>query len=279
MTTLKITASDINTLRKQTGAGMMDCKKALTEANGDFEKAIELLRKKGQKLAAKRSDREAAEGVVIARSNADSTQGIIICLNCETDFVAKNDDFVGFAEQIADIALKNQPSTLEDLKKLPFDDKVSIEEKILENITKIGEKVELSGYEKIESETVYAYIHPGNRVGSVVGVTKSNEAAQAVAKDLALQVAAMAPIALDKDGVPDDMIQKEIEIGKEQARAEGKPEQILEKIAMGKLNKFYGEVTLLNQAFINDGKKTVKQYLQEIDKDLTVKGFKRFSLS
>ncbi len=279
MTTLKITAADINALRKQTGAGMMDCKKALTEANGDTEAAIDFLRKRGQKLAAKRTDRDAKEGVVLAMANDTNSEGIIICLNCETDFVAINEDFVSFAQTIADKALEHKPESLDALKKLAFDDKVSIEDKILENIAKIGEKVELSGYEKIASEMVYAYVHPGNKVGSLVGVNKNDDKAKQVAKDLALQVVAMAPIALDKDGVPEDVIQKEIEIGKEQARAEGKPEQIIEKIAMGKLNKFYSETTLLNQAFIDDGKKSVKQYLSEVDKDLSVKDFKRFSLS
>ncbi len=276
---MKITAADINELRKKTGAGMMDCKKALQEAEGDHEKAIEYLRKKGQKMAAKRSDRDAAEGVVIAKSTADNKNGIIICLNCETDFVSKNEDFVGFATKIADIALNNTPADLDALKALEFEGGVSVGDKILENIAKIGEKLELSGYEKVEADAVFAYIHPGNQVGSIVGVTKSDDQAQEVAKDLALQVAAMAPIALDKDGVPTDVVEKEIEIGKEQARAEGKPEQILEKIAMGKLNKFYSEVTLLNQSFINDSKKSVRQYLQEVDKDLEIKDFKRFALA
>ncbi len=276
---MKITASDINALRKITGAGMMDCKKALEEAAGDHDKAIEYLRKKGQKMAAKRSDRDAAEGVVIAKSTSDNSTGVIICLNCETDFVAKNDDFVSFADKIAQIALDHQPENLEALKGLDFEAGVSIADKILENIAKIGEKLELKGYELIKADSVYAYIHPGNQVGSLVGVNKSDDKAKEVAKDLALQVAAMAPIALDKDGVPTDVVEKEIEIGKEQARAEGKPEQILEKIAMGKLNKFYSEVTLLNQAFINDGKKSVRQYLSEIDSDLSIEAFKRFSLS
>lgn len=275
-----ITTSEIYTLRKQTGAGILDCKKALVEAEGNFEKAIEILRKKGQKIAAQRSDREANEGAVIAKSSKDNKKGIIIVLNSETDFVAKNDEFLSLANKIADIAVKEFPSNKEKLLKLKFDDKLTIEEKITELIGKIGEKIELSYYDKIESNYVCTYIHPGNRLATIVGFNKSGDnKIKDAAKQIAMQIAAMAPIAVDKENVPKEIIDKEIEIGKEQARAEGKPEHILEKIALGKLNKFFKENTLLNQDFVRDTKKTVRQYLKEIDKDLNVTEFKRIHLS
>jgi elongation factor Ts len=272
----EIKAADVAKLRKMTGAGMMDCKKALQEADGDFIKATEIIRKKGQAVANKRADREAAEGVVLAKASADRTKGFIVVLNCETDFVAKNDDFVKFAESILDLAIENQPANLEELNSLSLSGK-SVSDAITEQIGIIGEKLELSFYDKIDAAQVTAYIHPGNKLASMIGLNQlvSNEQ---VGKDVAMQVAAMSPIAIDKDDVSQEVQDREIEIGKEQARREGKPTEILEKIAMGKLNKFFKENTLLNQDFVKENKKTVKQYLHEIDKDLTVTGFVRFGL-
>ncbi len=272
----EIKAADVAKLRKMTGAGMMDCKKALQEADGDFDKATEIIRKKGQAVANKRADREATEGVVLAKATGDGTKGFIIVLNCETDFVAKNDDFIKFAESILDLALENQPANLEELNSLSLSGK-TVSDAVTEQIGIIGEKLELSFYNKIDATQVTAYIHPGNKLATIIGLnqTVSNEQ---VGKDVAMQVAAMSPVALDKDDVPQDIQDKEVEIGKEQARKEGKPEAILEKIAMGKLNKFFKENTLLNQDFVKQNKKSVKQYLQEIDKELTVTGFIRFGL-
>ncbi len=278
-TSVSISATDVNNLRKMTGAGMMDCKKALTEAQGDFEKAIELLRKKGQKVAANRSDREAAEGYILALANNNQTVGVILSLNCETDFVAKNEEYIQLATNITNIALKNTPNTVEDLLALPYNDKLSIQEVLIDYIGKIGEKIEISKYASLKSEYIFPYNHPGNRVASLIGVNKTSDIAKQAAKDIAMQAAAMAPIALDKEHVSKETIEKEIEIGKEQARAEGKPEEMLEKIALGKLNKFYNEATLLNQEFIKDNKKSVRQFLAECDKDLKITDFKRFSLS
>jgi elongation factor Ts len=259
-----------------TGAGMMDCKKALQEASGDFDKAAEIIRKKGQAVASKRADREASEGVVLAKATADGTKGFMIVLNCETDFVAKNDDFVKFADRILDLALENQPADLDALKSLHMGG-MTVSDAVTEQIGIIGEKLELSFYDKIDAAQVTAYIHPGNKLASMVGLNQAIEDVQ-VGKDVAMQVAAMSPVAVDKGDVPQEIQDKEVEIGKEQARREGKPEQILEKIAMGKLNKFFKENTLLNQDFVKENKKSVRQYLQEKDKDLTVTGFVRFGL-
>lgn len=279
MTTVAISAADVNKLRQMTGAGMMDCKKALTEANGDFEQAVDYLRKKGQKVAANRSDRDAAEGVTIGKVTADGKRGVLITLNCETDFVAKNEAFVAFTTSILDLAIEKNPATLDELKALDLDGQ-TVETRVTEQIGKIGEKIELSAYEKVEAEYVVAYNHPGNKVATIVGLNKpANEKIEVAAKDVAMQVAAMAPVALDKDDVDAKTLEREIEIGKEQARAEGKPEEMLEKIAMGKLNKFYKESTLLNQEFIKDNKKTIRQYLDETEKGLTATGFKRISLN
>jgi elongation factor Ts len=272
----EIKAADVAKLRKMTGAGMMDCKKALQEADGDFDKATEIIRKKGQAVANKRADREATEGVVLAKASGDGTKGFIIVLNCETDFVAKNDDFIKFAESILDLALENQPANLEELNSLSLSGK-TVSDAVTEQIGIIGEKLELSFYNKIDATQVTAYIHPGNKLATIIGLNQAVSNEQ-VGKDVAMQVAAMSPVALDKDDVPQDIQDKEIEIGKEQARKEGKPEAILEKIAMGKLNKFFKENTLLNQDFVKQNKKSVKQYLQEIDKELTVTGFIRFGL-
>ncbi len=268
-----IKAADVSKLRKATGAGMMDCKKALQESDGDFEKATDLIRKKGQAVANKRADREATEGAVLAK--VVGNKGALVVLNCETDFVAKNDDFVAFTTQILDKALAESPADLTALKALEIDGK-SIDTLVTERIGMIGEKLELSFYEMIEADNVVPYIHPGNKLSTLVGFSKETETQ--VGKDIAMQIAAMAPVAVDKDDVDPKVVAKEREIGREQARLEGKPEAILDKIADGKVNKFFKEMTLMNQAFTKDNKKTVKQYLSEVDKDLKVTGFVRYAL-
>ncbi len=273
----EISAADVAKLRRVTLAGMMDCKKALEEAEGNFDKAIEIIRKKGQAVANKRSDRDATEGVVLSKVTADGKTGAIITLNSETDFVAKNADFIAFATKILDIALTKKPANLDELKSLPLDGG-KIGDKIVEYIGIIGEKVELSYYEKIEAAQVQAYIHPGSKLATLVGFTKAGADAQ-VYKDVAMQIAAMNPVAVDKDFVSPAMIAQEIEIGKEQARRDGKPEDMLEKIAQGKLTKFFKESTLLNQDFVKDNKMTIRQYLQSANKELTVTDFKRYSLN
>ncbi|MEL7120185.1 MAG: translation elongation factor Ts [Bacteroidota bacterium] len=275
---VKISAADVKKLRDMTGAGMMDCKKALAEAEGDFDRAIEILRKKGEKLSAKRADRDASEGVVLAIVNDDNTKGVVIKLACETDFVAKNDDFVALAKSFADIALSHFPESLEALLALPYNEELNVGQKVTEQLGVIGEKLELSTYERVEAPMVASYIHMGNKAGVLVGLTKHNADFVAAGRDVAMQVAAMNPIAVDKDGVDQTTIEKEIEIGKEQARQEGKPEQILEKIAMGKLNKFFKENTLLNQQFVKDSKMSVAGYLKSLDKELTVTAFKHVKL-
>lgn len=273
----QITAIEVSKLRKATGAGMMDCKKALEDTNGDFDKAIEIIRKKGQLIANKRADREAGEGVVLAKVTDNQKRGAMIVLNCETDFVAKNEGFVEFAQSILEKAVNENPGTLEELKKSKLTDR-TIEETVIEQVGIIGEKLELSYYEKIEAPTVVTYIHPGNKLASMVGLNQENTDTK-VCKDLAMQVAAMNPVAVDKEDVPQEVVDKEIEIGKEQAKREGKPDELLEKIAMGKLGKFFKESTLLNQEFIKDNKKTIRQFLTDTDKELTVIAFKRFSLT
>jgi elongation factor Ts len=277
MSEVNISAADVKNLREQTGAGMMDCKKALNEANGDFEKAIEILRLQGQKLSVKRADRDAKEGVVIALVNDSNTKGIVIRLSCETDFVAKNDNFVDFTKTIANIALNNFPADTAALLALPFDGSLSVGDKVTEQLGVIGEKIEVAEYEKIEAPMVAAYIHMGNRAGVLVGLNKAGDFITP-GKDVAMQVAAMKPIAVDDKGVSSEIIEKEIEIGKELARQEGKPEEMLEKIAQGKLAKFYKENTLLPQAFVKDSKLTVADYLKSFDKELTVTEFKHVKL-
>ncbi len=275
-TTTTISAADVNKLRQMTGAGMMDCKKALMEAGGDFEKAIDELRKKGQKVAANRADREAKEGYIIAKTNADATKGYLVAISCETDFVAKNNDFVKFANDVLELAMKNSPADAEALKSLPMEN-ATVGDKLIDMVGKIGEKIEISRYEVIEAPKVVIYIHPGNKVVSMVGMssaTVSNE----TAKDVAMQIAAMNPVAIDKDDVDSKMLERELEIGREQARKEGKPENMIEKIATGKLNKFYQESTLLNQTFIKEDKKTIRQYLDGVEKGLTVKVFRRVQI-
>jgi elongation factor Ts len=270
-----ITASDVNKLRQQTGAGMMDCKKALVEAEGDFESAIEILRKKGQKVAAKRGDNEASEGLAVALTNG--ANGVIVRVNCETDFVAKNSDFADFVTKIAQIALDKSCISIEELKKQAYDT-ISVEEKVIEQIGKIGEKIEIAELALINASSVVAYNHPGNQVASLIGLSSSGDSVTSAGRDVAMQVAAMMPIALDRDGVSAEIIEKEIEIGKELARQEGKPEDMLEKIALGRLNKFYKESVLLEQAFIKDQKLSVKDYLNSVEKGLTITEYKRFAL-
>jgi elongation factor Ts len=272
-----INAADVAKLRRTTLAGMMDCKKALEEADGNFEKAIEIIRKKGQAVANKRADKEAGEGVVLSKVSADGKLGAMIVLNSETDFVAKNADFLTFANKILDIAVAKNPANLEALLALPMEG-TKIADKVVEYIGIIGEKLALSYFEKIEAAHVQAYIHPGNRLATMVGFTKAGLDAQ-VYKDIAMQIAAMNPVAVDKNDVSEKVIAQEIEIGKEQARREGKPEEMLEKIAQGKLAKFFKESTLLNQDFVKDNKKTIRLYLESVSKGLTVTSFKRYTLN
>lgn len=272
----EIKAADVAKLRKITGAGMMDCKVALEEANGDFDVAIDILRKKGQRVANKRADREATEGAVIAKVSADSTFGVLISLNCETDFVAKNDDFVKTVHEFADLAIAAKAKNLDEVKALPYKDH-TIGGEVMSLNGVIGEKIDISVYEVIEAQSVTAYIHPGNKVASLAGFNKA-DLDMTVRKDVVMQIAAMAPIAIDKADVPQNVIDKEIEIGKEIAVQEGKPAEMAEKIAVGKLNRFFQENTLNNQAFIKDNKITVQQYLSQTDKDLKVVAFRRNSL-
>jgi len=272
-----ISSADVARLRKVTMAGMMDCKKALEESNGDFDKAIEIIRKKGQAVANKRADRDATEGVVLSKVASNRKMGAMIVLNSETDFVAKNAEFISLATKILDLALAKNPANLDELKSLPMENSKA-GDKVTEFVGIIGEKLELSYYEKIEAAHVQAYVHPGNRLATLVGFSKAGLDVQ-VYKDVAMQVAAMNPVAVDKEDVPEKVIAQEIEIGKEQARRDGKPEEMLEKIAQGKLSKFYKESTLLNQEYIKDNKMNIRQYLQSVDKQLTVTAFKRYSLN
>ncbi len=272
---VNITAQDVNKLRQMTGVGIMDCKKALVEANGDFDAAVDILRKKGQKVSANRAGRDAAEGVAIALTSADGTAGVTVELNCETDFVAKNDEFGGFAHKIAELALAQQPADIDALKALALDGR-SISDHITDMIGKIGEKIELSKYILTKSEGVVSYIHSNKKIAVLVSLNKAlNESIEAAGKDVAMQIAALSPVAVDKDDVDVDTVRREIEIGKEQARSEGKPEAMLEKIAMGKLNKFYKDNTLLNQDFVKDGSMTIAKMLDSVESGLTVKAFTR----
>ncbi|MGF1637893.1 MAG: translation elongation factor Ts [Cyclobacteriaceae bacterium] len=275
---MAITAQEVNNLRKITGAGMMDCKQALTEANGDVDVAIEILRKKGQKVSAKRQDRETTEGSVFIKSNENQTESVLIAVGCETDFVAKNADFQSLGELIIETAYAQKPADIEDLKAQKVGN-LTIEDKIIELVGKIGEKIEILSYEKMEAEKVISYIHAGSKLGVLVAFKNVGGADVTDAgKDVAMQIAAMNPVAVDKDEVDPTVIEKEIEIGKEQARADGKPEQMLEKIALGKLNKFYKENTLLNQEFVKDNSVTIAQYLDKVNKGLTVSAFKRIAI-
>ena len=275
---INITAADVNKLRQMSGAGMMDCKKALQETEGDFDKAIDYLRKKGQKVAAKRADRDANEGIVIAKANPDNTYAGLIMVNCETDFVGKTDDFKKFAHDLLDICIKNRPADVASIMSMKLND-MTVEEKLNEMLGKTGEKIQIAHYESLEAPLVSAYNHHGNRLATLLGLNKKDSANNVeIAHELAMQVAAMNPIAIDKENVSQEIIDREIEIGKEQAHQEGKPEDMLEKIATGKLGKFFKENTLLNQDFVRDTKKTVRQFLADNDKDLQVTGFKRLML-
>jgi len=277
MSTVQISASDVNKLRQQTGAGMMDCKKALIEANGDFEAAIDYLRKKGAKVAASRQDRESNEGVVIAKTTADGKRGIVVEVNCETDFVAKNADFIAFANSIADLAIENNPASVDALTALDLNGS-KLSDLILDQTGKIGEKIGVSKFETVSGEKVIAYIHGNYRLGVLVALTADAAGVEEAGKDVAMQIAAMNPVAIDKGDVDARTIERELEIAKEQIRAEGKPEEMVEKIAAGKLNKFYKESTLLNQEFVKDSSKSIAQFLDGVSKGLTVTAFKRVQL-
>lgn len=274
-----ISAADVNKLRQMTGAGMMDCKKALTEANGDFEAAVDILRKKGQKVSAARAENKTAEGLVLVKVSADGKNGKLLALACETEPVAKVDGFRNLAQQIIDIAIAKNPADTEALLALPLADGRSVNENIIDLTGKIGEKIVIQNYENLDGEQVVPYIHSNGKLGVLV-VFKNVGGAdlQEVGKDVAMQIAAMKPVAVDKDGVDAKTVEREIEVGKEQARAEGKPEAMLEKIALGKLNKFYKDNTLLNQEFVKDGSKTIAQLLDGVQKGLTVTEFKRIAI-
>ena len=272
---VKVTAAEVNKLRKTTGAGMMDCKKALVESNGDFDAAIEILRKKGQKVAAKRADRESSEGVAIAIANEDNSSGVGIVLACETDFVGKNEDFISLAHKIASAGLNCK--TKEELLKSDIDG-MSIEEKLIEQTGVIGEKIQINDFSRIDADFVGTYIHAGNKISSLVGFSNKCENIEIAAKDISMQIAAMNPIALDEDSVDSAVIEKEIEIAKDQLRAEGKPEAMLDNIAKGKLKKFFKENTLVNQAFIKDNKLSVTDYVKSVNSDCSITDFKRSAL-
>ncbi len=276
---MAITAADVNKLRKQTGAGMMDCKKALVETDGDFDAAVDVLRKKGQKVAAKRGENEAKEGVIFAQTTEDGKSGVVLKLNCETDFVAKNDDFRNFVQSIVDIAIANMPESADALLSLPYDEKLSVGEKITEQIGVIGEKLEVSGLSTLKADKVVAYNHPGNQLATIVALNMDGEGVDEAGRQVAMQVAAMNPIALNKDQVDAETVSRELEVGKDLAIQEGKPAEMAEKIAQGRLNKFFKENTLLSQAFVRDNKLTVEQFLNSTQNGLTVIDFKRQSLS
>ncbi|MDA3892354.1 MAG: translation elongation factor Ts [Salinivirgaceae bacterium] len=273
---MSIKAADVAKLRKSTGAGMMDCKKALTEAEGDFDRAIQIIREKGQAIANKRADREATEGAVIAKVSADGKQGAIIALNCETDFVAKNEDFVAIANKLCDIALANLPENREAFLALDFDG-TTVEEAVIAQSGITGEKMEVAFYDKVEAEGVAAYIHMGNKLATLIGFNQSGIDTQ-VGRDVAMQAAAMAPVAIDKEDVSASIVEEELNIGKEKARQEGKPEEMLDKIAQGRLGKFFKENTLLNQMSVKDNKITVAQVLKNASAGLTVTAMKRYAL-
>jgi elongation factor Ts len=271
----EISAAEVMKLRKLTGAGMMDCKSALADAAGNFERAIEIIREKGKAIANKRADREATEGCVLGKV-AGNKAGVIV-LNCETDFVAKNQGFVELTEKMLDVVLASDASSLEDALAVKMDGR-TLADHVLEQTGVIGEKLQLSFFAKIEAESVIAYIHPGNKLATVIGFNQAGVDTQ-VAKDVAMQAAAMNPVAIDKDDVPAAVVAKELEIAKEKFRQEGKAEDMLDKIALGALAKFFKESTLLNQIFVKDGKISVKEYLQSVDKGLTVTGLIRYGLN
>ena len=275
---MAITAQDVNKLRQMTGAGMMDCKKALTEADGDFDKAVEILRKKGQKVSASRSDRETSEGVVFIKEGDDQQEAVLISLNCETDFVAKNDDFLQAGEDILAVAFKERPTSVDELKQLKVGN-LTVDEKLSELVGKIGEKIEIGSYEVLKGETVVSYIHANKKLGVLVALANTGGKGEEAGKDVAMQIAAMNPAALNEEQVDQATIDQELRIGREQAEAEGKPEAMLDKIAQGRLKKFFKDNTLENQAFVKDNSMTVSQYLDSVNKGMKVTEFKRVSVS
>ena len=275
MSTIAITAADVNKLRTITGAGMMDCKKALVEANGDFDLAIENLRKKGQKVAANRSDRESTEGAAIAVVNADKTEGVVITLNCETDFVGKNESFVKLAQELAALAINF--NTKEELLAADFNG-MTVADKLIEQTGVIGEKIEIASFERLSGAFIGSYIHAGNKIATLVALSANVEGAEEAARNVAMQAAAMNPIALNEAGVDAAIIEKEVEIAKEQLRAEGKPEAMLENISKGKIQRFYKDNTLVNQDYIKDSSMSVAAYIKSVNADLTVTGFSRVAL-
>ncbi|SMO71253.1 elongation factor Ts [Saccharicrinis carchari] len=274
---MAIKAADVSKLRKMTGAGMMDCKKALTETDGDFDAAVEYIRKKGQAMASKRADRETTEGATRAMVSADGKKGAVLVLKCETDFVGKNESFVALTDSILETALKSDATNVDAVLELTLNG-LSIKDVITEQIGVIGEKIEIANYAVLTAEHVVPYIHPGNQLSVIVGFNQAGFPEQ-VGKDVAMQVAAMAPVGVDKESVPADIVEQELRIGRDKAKEEGKPEAMLDKIAQGRLGKFFKESTLLEQDFVKDNKKSIKQYLEESSKGLTVTDFKRFSLS
>ena len=276
---MAITAADVNKLRKQTGAGMMDCKKALVETDGDFEAAVDVLRTKGQKVAAKRGDNEVKEGLIYAQATEDGKSGVIMTLNCETDFVAKNSEFQEFVQSLMNVAIANKPTKTEDLLGASYNERLTVEEKITEHVGVVGEKLQLSNYELVNADRVVAYNHPGNQIAALVGLNSGSDAAVDAGKQVAMQIAAMNPLALNKDGIDSETIAREIEVGKEQAIQEGKPAEMAEKIAQGRLNKFFKENTLMSQAFVRDNKLSIEQFLTSAESGLTVLDFKRQAMS
>ena len=274
MSTTTITAAEINKLRQQTGAGMMDCRKALVESNGDFEEAIDYLRKKGQKVAALRGDREAKEGVVIAKTNADNTIGMVLNVSCETDFVSKNADYIAFAQSIMEAALANDVKNVEELNQVKIDGE-TVADKLHDQVAKIGEKISVSRFERVDAPYVAAYIHGSYRMGVLVGMNKENDEA---GKDVAMQIAAMDPLAIDQSGISEEVVARERNIAIEQIKAEGKPAEMAEKIAVGKLNKYFKDNTLLAQAYVKDGNQSVGDFLKNLDTELKVTEFKRVAL-
>ena len=273
---MEISTADVVKLRKATGAGMMDCKNALADAEGNFDRAVEIIREKGKLVASKRADRESAEGVVLAKVSADQSFGAVISLNCETDFVAKNENFIALTNKIIDQALANKSNSLDAVKALVMDGR-TIGEQVMEHTGIIGEKIELPFYESIAATYVVPYIHPGNKLATLVGFNKVVDVQ--VGRDIAMQIAAMSPVAIDNEDVAPEVVEQELKIAKEKFRLEGKPENMLDKIAQGALNKFFKENTLLNQDFVKDNKMTIRQYLGNVDKDLKVTEIKRFTLN
>lgn len=273
---MSISTADVVKLRKATGAGMMDCKNALTDAEGNFDRAVEIIREKGKLVASKRADRESSEGVVLAKVSEDKDFGAIVSLNCETDFVAKNENFIALADKILDHAIANKCANLDEVKALIMDGR-TIGEQVLEQTGIIGEKIELPYYACIAAANVVPYIHSGNKLATLVGFSTSIDFQ--VGKDVAMQVAAMNPVAVDNSDVAPEIVEQELKIAKEKFRLEGKPESMLDKIAQGALNKFFKDSTLLNQDFVKDNKMTIRQYLSGVNKDVKVTAFIRFTLN